>query len=191
MTENELDQLLNRWRTPVPSTQLRERVLEKLPRRERRGFGRALGWAAAAAVLLCMLAIGTAQSGHGALENFATGLRHFSENVTQFVDQLWAAHVLAAFRGSHLKIYADGQLAPDAEYGGGGSSMWVRLPGDGKYSFWLNPMGLGSLSMLAGRFDGHVLEFQAGGRAVRIESSGTYGFGMERPVYVLGPRGDR
>ncbi len=178
MTDSELDQLLNRWQPPAASPLLRERVLEKFPRRERRGFGRPLAWSAAMALVLCMIAIGTAQSGHGTLENFATGLRHFSENVTQFVDQLWAAHVLAAFRGSHLKIYMDGQFAPDAEYGGGGSSMWVRL-------------GLGSVSMLAGRFDGHVLEFQAGGRAVRIESSGTYGSGMERPVYVLGPRLDR
>src|SRR5260370_5160979 len=150
MTDSELDQLLNRWQPPAASPLLRERVLEKFPRRERRGFGRPLAWSAAMALVLCMIASGTAQSGHGTLENFATGLRHFSENVTQFVDQLWAAHVLAAFRGSHLKIYMDGQFAPDAEYGGGGSSMWVRLTGDGEYSFWVNPIGLGRVSILAG-----------------------------------------
>jgi hypothetical protein len=192
MTENELDQLLNRWRTPVPSTQLRERVLEKFPRRERRGFGRALGWAAAAAVLLCMLAIGTAQSGHGALENFATGVRDLSQNVTQFFDQLWLGHILSAFSNSHPKIYVDGELQKDAVFGGRGGGWWVRIPGEGKYYLALTPhLFEGPVPPAAGRFDGHVLEFQAGGRAVRIESSGTYGFGMERPVYVLGPRADR
>jgi hypothetical protein len=189
MTENELDQLLNRWRTPVPSTQLRQRVLEKFPRRDPRGFGRALRWAAASAVLLCMLAIGTAQSGHGTLANFATGVRRLSQGVTQFFDQMWLGHILSAFRNSHLKIYVDGELQKDATYGGGGSVMWVQVPGDGKYYIALSLYGFeGPVPAPAGRFDGHMLEFQAGGRVVRIESAGTYGFGVERPVYAMGPK---
>jgi hypothetical protein len=192
MTDSELDQLLNRWRTPVPSSGLRARVLERFPRRERRGFTRPLQWAVATAVVLCMLAIGMAQSGHGTLENFAAGVRDLSENVTQFFDQLWLGHILSAFSNSHLKIYVDGELQKDAVFGGGGVAWYLRTQGEGKYYLVLSPhMFEGPVPPAAGRFDGHVLEFQAGGRAVRIESSGTYGFGMERPVYVLGPRADR
>jgi hypothetical protein len=189
MTENELDQLLNRWRTPAPSSGLRARVLERFPRRERRGFGRALRWGTAAAVLLCMLAIGAAQSGHGTLENFATGVHRLSEHVTQFFDEMWLGHILSAFSNSHLKIYVDGELQEDAVFGGRGVAWYLRTPGEWKYYLVLSPHVFeGPVPPAAGRFDGHVLEFQSAGRVVRIESSGTYGFGVDRPVYVLGPK---
>jgi hypothetical protein len=186
MTDTELDQLLNRWRSPAPSPELRAGVLDKFPRREGRAFGRPLGWAAALAVVLCMLAVGTAQSG-GTLDNFAIGVRHLGENVNQWFEQMWVAHIVAAFRGSNPKVYMDGELQTGAVFGGSGWVVWLRMPGEGKYYIALSPHAFeGPVPPISGRFDGHVLEFEAGGRMVRIESHGTYGFGGERPVYLAG-----
>jgi hypothetical protein len=104
-------------------------------------------------------------------------------------DQIWIGHILSAFRNSHLKIYVDGELQKDPRYGGGGTFMWVQVPGEGKYYFLLSLHGFeGPVPPPAGRFDGHVLESHAGARAVRIESNHTYGFGMQRPVYAMGPK---
>jgi hypothetical protein len=183
MTDNELDQLLNRWRAPAASSGLRERVLERFPQCERRSFWRPLRWALPIAAALCMIALGTAQSGHP-LENLANGVQGLIAGVHQFVGSHWAAHVLSAVRNSHPKVYVDGQLLSETEYGGRGATMWVQVPGEGKYVIALHSALMGGLALPAGRFRGRDLEFHAGGRVVRMEWGPTLGFGVERPVYV-------
>ena len=184
MTENELDQMLNRWRVPAASSGLRERVLERFPRRERRSFWRPLRWALPIAAALCMIALGTAQSGHP-LENLANGVQGLIAGLEQFFGSHWAGHILSAVRNSHPKVYVDGQLLSETEYGGRGATMWVQVPGEAKYVIALHPALIGGFAVPAGRFRGRDLEFQAGGRVVRMEWGPTLGFGAERPVYIM------
>ena len=183
MTDNELDQLLNRWRAPVAAPGLRERVLQRFPRRERRSFWRPLRWALPVALALCMLALGAAQSGNP-LENLSNGIQRLSAGVEQLIGSHWAAHVLMAVRNSHPKVYVDGQLLSETEYGGRGATMWVQIPGEGKYVIALHPALMAGRVLPAGRFHGRDLEFQAAGRAVRMEWGPTLGFGIELPVCV-------
>ena len=188
MTEDELDRLLNRWQTPAPSTALRERVLDRFPLRERRSFWRPLRWAFAIAAVVCMLAIGAAQTGGGTLENLGDGISRLHNSAINWIGDMWVGHIVLAFRKSNPSIYVDGELRSDVEFGGSGVGVWVRMPGEGKYLLGLRRTAFeGTLPPRAGRFDGHVLEFQAGGRSVRIESTGTYGFHERLPVYVMGP----
>jgi hypothetical protein len=190
MNDNELDEALNKWRTPAPSNALRARVLEQFPRRERRSFARPLRWGLAMAAAMCLLAIGGAQSG-GGLGNLGDGLMRLHNDAFNFVGDLWVGHVMTAFRNSNPKIYVDGELRADAEFGGSGIGLWLRVPEDGKYFIGMRRTAFeGPVPPRSGRFDGRTLEFQSGARAVRIEAAETFGF--ERlPVYVLGPRADR
>jgi hypothetical protein len=193
MTDTELDQVLDRWEAPLPSPGLRARVLRNVPQPERRRGVRPLRWVLAIAVASCLLAIGMGQTGHTAVENLAGQLHTYRERLGRLANQLWVGHILAAFRDSHLKFYVDGELRADATFGGSGEGWWLRTPGEGKYYLTLSRFVFeGPVPPRAGRFDGHVLEFQSGGRVVRIESDDTFGFGLERlPVYVVGLRADR
>jgi hypothetical protein len=185
MTENELDQLLNKWRTPDPSSSLRVRVMAGVPERERRGWGRPLRWGLAIAVASGMLAVGM-QGGGSAIDNLADGIHSLHNSMFFWLDQHWTAHVFSAFRGSNLKVYVDGQLVPEAECGGEGAMMWVQLPGEAKYEVALRPPETRP-AVSAGRFHGHNLEFQAGGRSVRVEADRSVGLGTNRRVYLLEP----
>jgi hypothetical protein len=192
MTDNELDQLLNRWKTPAPSRELRARVLAGFPRRERLSIGGPLHWSRplrwAMVAVVCMLAIGAAQSGGGTLENIGDGISRLHNSAINWIGDMWVGHIVLAFRASNPSIYVDGELRSDVEFGGSGVGVWVRIPGEGKYLLGLRRTAFeGTVPPRAGRFDGHVLEFQAGGRSVRIESTGTYGFHERLPVYVIGP----
>jgi hypothetical protein len=194
MNDDELDQVLNRWKTPGPSRGLRARVLAGFPRRERLSidrplrWGRPMRWAAAMVALVCMLAIGAAQSGGGTLENLGDGISRLHNSAMNWIGDMWVGHIVLAFRNSNPSIYVDGELRSDVEFGGSGVGVWVRIPGDGKYLVGLRRTAFeGTVPPRAGRFDGHVLEFQAAGRTVRIESTGTYGFHERLPVYVMGP----
>jgi hypothetical protein len=135
-----------------------------------------------------MLAIGAERSGGGTLENLGEGISRLHESAINWVGDLWVEHALRAFRASNPSIYVDGKLRGDVEFGGSGAGLWVRIPGHGKYPVALRRTVFeGIVPPRAGRFDGHALEFQAGGRTVRIESTGTYGFHERLPVYVMGP----
>jgi hypothetical protein len=192
MNDHELDQRLNRWKAPEPSHGFRARVLAGFPRRERPNYTRLIRWGLAMAAVLCMLAIGTAQNGHGVLEDFGNGLNQLHVNAVNWVGDLWVGHVMNGFRNSKLAIYVDGELRTDAQFGGSGVGVWLRLPEEGKYYVALRRTIIeGPVPPRAGRFDGHALEFQAGVRTVRIESSGTYGFHERLPVYVFGPAAGR
>jgi hypothetical protein len=188
MNDQELDQALNRWRAPEPSRGFRARVLADFPRRERPNFSRLLRWGLAMAAVLCLLAIGAAQGGPGTLENLGDGILRLHNNTVNWIGDLWVGHIMSAFRHSNPKIYVDGELRSDAEFGGSGVAVWVRLPGEGKYFVALRRTIIeGPVPPRAGVFDGHALDFQAGGRHVRIESNGTYGFHEHLPLYVMGP----
>jgi hypothetical protein len=187
MNDQELDRVLNRWKTPEPSRGFRRRVLENYPRRERPNFGRLLRWSLAMAAVLCMLAIGAAQSG-GALENLGDGILRLHNNTINWIGDLWVGHITDAFRNSNPKIYVDGELRSDVEFGGRGIAVWLRIPGEGKYYVAMRGTAIeGPRPPRAGVFDGHALDFQLGGRHVRIESTGTYGFHEHLPLYVMGP----
>jgi len=188
MTDNELDQLLDTWQAPAAPPSLRARVLAAFPKRQRRNLRLGLRWVLAITAASCVLAIGMEQKGPITLDNLATGVHHVHNEMIGWLDEVWIGHVLASFRGSELKIYVDGELQPQAEYGGGGATMWMRIPGDGKYYLTLSARSFeGPRPPVAGRFDGHVLEFRLGARAVRIESPGTYGFHTDRRVWAMGP----
>jgi hypothetical protein len=188
MNEHELDEALNRWKAPAPPRTLRGRVLAAFPRREPPNFGRLVRWGLAMAAVLGMLAIGTAQTGHGTLENLGDGILRLHNNTVNWIHELWVGHIADAFRHSKPKIYVDGELRSDAEFGGSGAAVWLRLPEDGKYLVALRRSIItGPVPPRAGVFDGHALDFQAGGRHVRIESNGTYGVHEHLPVYVMGP----
>jgi len=189
MTDNELDRILNRWQAAQPSSGFRGRVLDNFPFSVRRTFKRPIRWALAIAAASGVLAIGMERNGHWSIEDLAAQVQGYPVRVMTWVGRAWVGHVLAGFRDSQLKIYVDGELRTDAEFGGGGEGWWVRVPGEGKYLLAMSRLMFeGPVPPRSGQFDGHVLEFQSGGRAVRIESDGTFGFGLEHlPVYVLGP----
>ena len=85
-----------------------------------------------------------------------------------------------------------GELRSDATFGGSAQGCWLRVPGAGKYYLVLTASVFERVvPPPAGRFDGHVLAFQAERTTVRIESDGTFGDGMELPVYFVGLRADR
>jgi hypothetical protein len=184
MNDEELDRALNGWKAPAASRELRTRVLAAFPRRQWLSFGRPLQWAAALAMLVCMLGLGMEQASHGSLDSFAAGVRKTTEDVEAWFDRMWIAHIVMAFGNSDLKVYVDGEARTDVVVGGSHGALWVQLPGEGRYYLRLNGFrGPG----VPGRFDGHALEFQAGGRAVKVESRKTYGFGGQRQVFLMGP----
>jgi hypothetical protein len=200
MNDDELDQVLNRWNAPPPSREFRARVLGGFPARgrleidgplrsdARLRWSRALRWAAATAALVCVVAIGAAQSGSRTLENLGGGISRLRVTTMNWIGDLWVGHVALAFRESNPRIYIQGELRSDVEFGGSGVGVWVRIPEEGKYLVGLRSTAFeGPVPPRAGRFDGHTLEFEAGGRSVRIESTGTYGFHERLPVYVKGP----
>jgi hypothetical protein len=192
MTDTELDQLLNRSHAPVPSSGLRARVLAHYPQPQRRTFGRPLRWVLATAVASCVLAVGMEQTGHPVIADLAKQVQDFTQGFSTWVDGLWLSYTVASFRDSHLKIYVNGELRIDATFGGQAQGCWLRVPGEGKYYLVLTSRIFERVvPPPAGRFDGHVLYFQAERTAVRIESDGTFGGGMELPVYFMGLRRDR
>ena len=207
MTDNELDELLNRWRAPMPPARLRERVLGTAPLRlEPRSYRRPLRWALAIAAATCALTLGMGQTGHFSLDKVADGFSDLQMKTVNFFGGLWWNHVLNGFQNSHPQVYVDGQersdtaMSPPAWIGEEAVATSLRVPGEGRYFIALGPNlnpRYGPLNPrhgppppVVGLFDGHVLEFQAGGRSVRIESGETFGFGATRTVYLLGIRED-
>jgi hypothetical protein len=189
MNDEELNRALDGWKAPEAPAELRGRVLAKYPRPELRSFGRVLRWGLAMAAVVGMLAIGSAQSGGGTMESLGNGIVRLHNDTINWIGDLWVGHIMHAFRHSNPKIYVDGELRSDAEFGGDGVTAWLRLPVEGKYLIGMRRTAFegGKVPPRAGRFDGHALDFQAGSHTVRVESRGTYGFHEQLPVYVLGP----
>jgi hypothetical protein len=128
MNDDELDQVLNRWKTPGPSRGLRARVLAGFPRRERLSFFRRpetpLRWAAALVAVLCMLAIGAAQSGGGTLENLGDGISRLHDSAINWIGDMWVGVPLQTSDqgaiGNHQRQAHQGVDAYDSVCIGGG-----------------------------------------------------------------------
>lgn len=100
-----------------------------------------------------------------------------------------ASRIVAQVRQSEPKVYVDGQLVAPLEYGPA-TRMDVQVPGDGVYSimvyrFMQRQTADGSPTgwVAAGQIHGNVIEFQAGGKQVRIECNQPI-VDSDRPVFV-------
>jgi hypothetical protein len=186
MTDHELDQMLNQWKAPAPPAGLRARVLSRFPRVERMSFRRPLRWGLGLAAATCVIALGMGQTGHFSLENVANGVMKVHNDAFHWVDRMWWDHITAHYFDSHPAVYVDGEARSDVRFHGRSGGMWVEIPGETRYAFII---GYGGHKVeAAGKFDGHVLEFHAGGHLIHVESEHTYGFGGEKGVYVIGPQ---
>jgi hypothetical protein len=114
------------------------------------------------------------------------------EGITRIVESWPAGRIVAQVRESDPKVYVDGQLAAPLRYGPlvvrwVESRMDVEIPGDGIFS--VTPHQLLDEWVEAGRIHGNTIEFQAGGKAVRIVCAKPI-VDADVPVYVM-PRADR
>lgn len=168
MNDTELDRLLDTWEAPAPPLSLREGLRAGFPRAERRSFARPLRWVLVIAIASATLAIGMEQSGQNSW-NFGL-VRAFNrvyESVIEGFEAWRATAIVARIRQSEPKVYVDGQLAAPLEYGHA-ATMDVRVPGEGVYSIIAYPARLTGW-VEAGRIHANTIEFQAGGKQVRIE----------------------
>ncbi len=186
MNDTELDRLLNTWEAPAPPHSLRDRLRARFPRAERTGFGWPLKWAL---VGLCSLGltIAVAQTGESHGDALLRAVHMHIRGLMMMVDAHRATFMRNAIRESQPRVYVDGQLAAPLEYGNS-SSLLVQVPGDGVYGVLLfdiswTPSGQGMGFVEAGSVHGSVIEFQAGGKQVRIECNQSVVDG-ERPVWV-------
>src|SRR5579871_2043431 len=98
--------------------------------------------------------------------------------------------IVARIRQSDPKVYVGGLLVAPLEYGPAGR-MDVQVPGEGVYSIVLyRSMALQTADgrptgwVQAGRVHGSVIEFQAGGKQVRIECNQPV-VDRDRPVFAM------
>lgn len=185
MNDTELDQLLDTWRAPAPPRSLREGLRARLPQGEKRRLP--WRWVLALAAVSALLALGVAQNA-GSSWNYRlvrvwSGLSQWYEDFLVGLETRQASTIVAQIRQSNPQVYVDGQLAPPLEYGPA-ARMDVQVPGDGVYSIVVYSIvsGRGGWAE-AGRMHGSVIEFQVGGRQVRIECSRPI-VDSERPVFV-------
>jgi hypothetical protein len=189
MNDTELDRLLNTWSAPAPPESMRQDLRARFPRAERTRFARPLRWAL---VGLCSLgltiAIAQTSESHGDIV-----MRHLTLVYRHLVFPLLAhraGFLMQAIRESQPRVYVDGQPVAPLEYGHS-STLQVQVPGDGVYvAMFVNPDfvvenddGRPSGWVEAGSVHGNVIEFQAGGKQVRIECNGSVVDG-EVPVFV-------
>jgi hypothetical protein len=184
MNDTELDRLLNTWEAPVPSRRLREGLRARFPRAERRRFARPLGWVLAIAVASVTLAVGMEQSGANPWDfRLVRILNRFYQGWMESFEPRMARSIVAEIRQSEPKVYVDGQLGATLEYDHA-ATMNVQVPGDGVYSIISISIRGGLTGWVeAGRIHGNVVEFQAGGRQIRIECNKAI-VDADRPVLV-------
>jgi hypothetical protein len=181
MNDTELDRLLETWEAPAPRPALREGLRARFPRPERLAFARPLRWALATLLLSVALAIGVAQaqSSYSRLDFWDLPIVRFLNHMYEsFVEEREARRVegvIAKIKQSEPKVYVDGRLVALLEYGPA-QSMDVQVPGEGLYSISLyrftglrNAVGRPTGWVEAGHIHDGVIEFQAGGKSVRIE----------------------
>jgi hypothetical protein len=103
------------------------------------------------------------------------------ENIRGGLEVRQASSVRNQVRESEPKVYVDGQLAAPLAYGPA-ATMVVQVPGEGVYSItsFRGPL-TGWIE--AGHIHGNLIEFQAGGKQVRIECNKTI-VDSDRPVFV-------
>ena len=188
MNDTELDRLLDVWRPPEPPPSLREGLLARFPRVERRQFARPLRWVLAIAVTSIALALAMAQTGAGSsdfpLLNVLTRVYHgFLFNL----EARQAPRTVARIRNADPKVYVDGQPAPPLQYASA-ASILVQVPGDSVYSIVIVNLRLMDPDSLPGgwvegRAHGSVVEFQADSHQVRIECNQPI-FETDRSVFA-------
>jgi hypothetical protein len=190
MNDIELDRLLDTWSAPAPPPSLREGLRARFPRVEHRRFAYPLRWALAIGVISATLVIGMERSRESQLGyQVVRVVNRLYENFMEGLEAWRATLLVAQIRQSEPKVYVDGQLVAPLEYGHA-ASMNVNVPGEGLYSIITYPMpghrADGGLTgwVEAGNVRGNVIEFQAGGKQVRIECNQPI-VDSDRPVFVL------
>jgi len=181
MNDSELDRLLDAWEAPAPPPSLREDLRARFPRGERRRFARPLRGALAIAAASAALAIALGQGG-GDLSSFGPVrvLNQVYENLLAGFEAWRASSLVARIRQSDPRVYVDGQLVAPLEYGHA-ATINVHVPGEGVYSIISFPGLTGWVE--AGHIHGNVIEFQAGGKQVRIECNRPL-VDSDRPVFA-------
>lgn len=189
MNDTELDQLLDTWETPAPSSSLRQGLRARFPRPERPRFARPLGWVLVTAVASVTLAIGLGQSGENPWDfRIVRFVNHLYQDSLEGLEAWQAPGRVARIRQSEPKVYVDGQLVAPLKYGPA-ATMDVQVPGDGVYAITSYPMPRyradGGLTgwVDAGHIHGNVIEFQAGSKLVRIECNKPIVI-FDRPVFA-------
>lgn len=188
MNDTELDRLLDAWEAPAPTQSLREGLKARLPQPKRRTLPVRLRWGLVTLFASAALTVAIAQTGDSHADFVMHAVHHVYAGLTLMVESHRAAFLRSAIRQSNPKIYIDGRPAAPLEYRGG-STLAVHIPGEGVYFVMLfRQMDLLSSFQgfsgykLAGSFHGHIIEFEAGGKQVRIECGSSIDENM--PVFI-------
>ncbi len=181
MNDTELDRLLDLWEAPASPHSLREDLRARFPSAESLGFVRSLRWAFATIAASVALAIALAGAVAVALSNDTLAdlpvIRSLNELYQNFVEARQAARaneIATRVAESDPKVFIDGQPAAPPQFGPA-ATIDVQIPGDGVYSITMFPISERTADdhptgwIEAGRLSGNVIEFQAGGKHVRIE----------------------
>ena len=189
MNDTELDRWLDTWEAPAPPPSLREGVRERFPRAEPRRFVRPLGWVLVIIVASAALAIGEQSAADPWDFRLVRVVNQFYQHLMEAFEAHRATYLRDQIRQSQPMVYVNGQLAAPLQYGPA-ATMDVQVPGEGVYSIVSYPMRRhredGGLTgwVEAGRIHGNVIEFQAGGKQVRIECDKPI-VDSDRPVFAL------
>jgi len=182
MNDAELDRLLDTWKAPAPSPSLRAGLRDRLPRRERRMFGRPLRWVLAIALVSAAVAIGMEQSGGNASDSrLASIVNRLYEGFIEGLEALQTTAMMHRIQQSEPRLYMDGQPGAPLEYGHAGT-LTLRVPGSGVYSVNAYPRRLPGWEEV-GRIHGSTIEFQVAGAQVRIECNRVIAE-PDRPVFA-------
>lgn len=193
MNDMELDRLLDTWKAPAPARSLRNSLRGQFPRAERL-VARPRFWALVALAGSLVLAVSIAQSSPP-----PSGLEFdgsFKYRIYRIYDLLRggeaarAARIVAKMRESEPKVYVDGQAAASLEYGPA-ATVNVQVPGQGLYALTFfanmrttNAVGRPTGWIQAGHAHENVVQFDAGGRRVRIECN-QWIVDRDRAVFVM------
>ena len=188
MNDTELDQLLDTWKAPAPTPSLGGRLRARFPRAERTQFPRPLRWGLVTLLGAAALTVAVAQTGESHADVVMHMVNHVYTVLVFTMDSHRAPFIRNEIRQSQPRVYVDGQLVDPLEYRGG-ATLVVHVPRDGAYAAtWIRYVdrfapGLRQGWVEAGRIHDNVVEFEAGGKQVRIECKRPIIDG-ERPVFV-------
>lgn len=197
MNETELDRLLDLWDAPSPPRSLRDGVMERFPRAERLGFVRPLRWAFATIAVSLALAIVLAGAVAAAQSNDTLAdlpiIRSLNVMYQNFIEARQAARakeIATRIAEADPKVFIDGRSAAPLQFGPA-ATIDVQVPGDGVYSITMFPISERRSAdnrptgwVEAGRLSGSVIEFEAGGKHVRIECNNSI-IERDRAVFLM------
>ena len=181
MNDAELDRLLDGWKAPAMSPSLRRRVRGGFPQSEKHWVRRPFVWVLVVIFGFVALAVATAQPQNPGSDIVMAVVYEARRVVFDYFiepqEARRAEKIRAKIQQSDPKVYVDGQLAGPLEYGPAATLM-VRVGDEGYtvalYQFMrsmrrLNANGQPTGWLEAGHIHDNVIEFSAGGTAVRIE----------------------